>query len=360
VLPGCAPTKLGIVRHAAHPPNLVEEDVMQTRTLGSAALKTSALGLGCMGMSEFYGATDETEAIATIRRALDLGVTLLDTADAYGMGENERLVGRAIAGRREQVVLATKFGLIRGADGSLRGVDGRPEYVARACDASLARLGVDVIDLYQLHRPDPATPIEDTVGAMHDLQVAGKIRHIGLSEAQPADLARAVATAPIASLQTEYSLWERHVEAEILPFCRRHGIGFLAYSPLGRGGLTGRFRSRADLEPGDFRAHNERFSDENLRENLKIVERVEALAREKGVTAAQLALAWLLAQADCIVPIPGTKRRAYLEENLRAAEVTLDAAELARLDGAAPVGATKGARYAMRGARPQESPPRPR
>jgi aryl-alcohol dehydrogenase-like predicted oxidoreductase len=333
---------------------------MPTRILGPGGLASSALGLGCMGMSEFYGATDEREAVATIRRALDLGVTLLDTADAYGMGENERLVGRAIAGRRAEVVLATKCGLVRGPDGSLQGVNGRPEYIAQACDASLRRLGVDHIDLYQLHRPDPATPIEESVGALLDLRRAGKVRHVGLSETQPRDLARAIATGPIATLQTEYSLWERHVEAEILPLCRRHGIGFLAYSPLGRGALTGRFRSPADLEPGDFRAHNERFSAENLAANLRLVERVEALAAEKGVAAAQLALAWLLAQADCIVPIPGTKRRTYLEQNLGALDVALTAEDLARLDRELPVGAARGARYAMRGARPRETPPRPR
>jgi aryl-alcohol dehydrogenase-like predicted oxidoreductase len=311
-----------------------------------------------MGMSEFYGATDERESIATIHRALELGVTLLDTADAYGLGANEELVGRAIAGRRDAVVLATKCGIVRGPDGAMRGLNGRPEYITQACDASLRRLGVDHVDLYQLHRVDPSTPIEDSVGALAALQAAGKVRHIGLSEAQPADIARAVATATIATLQTEYSLWERHVEAEILPLCRRHGIGFLAYSPLGRGGLTGRFRSPADLEPGDFRAQNERFSAENLQVNLKLVEQVEAIAREKHVTPAQLALAWLLAQDPSIVPIPGTKRRRYLEENVAAAAITLDAADLARLDRAVPVGAVRGERYAMRGARPRESPPR--
>lgn len=328
---------------------------MQTRPLGSDGLVVSALGLGCMGMSEFYGATDDAESIATIHRALDLGVTLLDTADMYGSGENERLVGRAIKDRRDQVVLATKCGIVRGPDASFRGLNGRPEYVRSACDASLTRLGVDHIDLYQLHRVDPETPIEDTVGAMLDLQRAGKARHIGLSEAQPNDVKRALATGPIASLQTEYSLWERHVEAEILPLCRAHHVGFLAYSPLGRGALTGRFRSPSDLEPGDFRAFNDRFSAENLRENLKLVERVEAIAREKRVTPAQLALAWLLAQADFVVPIPGTKRRQYLEENLAALTVTLTAEDLTRLDRAVPVGITKGDRYAVRGAQPQES-----
>ncbi len=331
---------------------------METRRLGSQGLAVSALGLGCMGMSEFYGATNDAESIATIHRALDLGVTLLDTADMYGSGENERLVGRAIKDRRPQVVLATKCGIVRGPDASFRGLNGRPEYVRSACDESLQRLGVDTVDLYQLHRVDPETPIEDTVGAMLDLQRAGKVRHIGLSEAQPNDLRRALATATIASLQTEYSLWERHVEDEILPLCRAHHVGFLAYSPLGRGALTGRFRSPADLEPGDFRAFNDRFSEENLRENVKLVEHVEALAREKRITPAQLALAWLLAQGDFVVPIPGTKRRKYLEENLASLAVTLTPDDLTRLDRAIPVGAAKGDRYAVRGTRPQESRPR--
>ena len=328
---------------------------MQTRTLGTTGLAVSALGLGCMGMSEFYGATDDAESIATIHRALDLGVTLLDTADMYGSGENERLVGRAIKDRRDQVVLATKCGIVRGPDASFRGLNGRPEYITSACDSSLQRPGVETIDLYQLHRVDPETPIEDSVGAMLDLRRAGKVRHIGLSEAQPSDLERALATGPIASLQTEYSLWERHVEAEILPLCRARGIGFLAYSPLGRGALTGRFRSRADLEPGDFRAFNDRFSEENLRANLKLVEQVEAIAREKRVTPAQLALAWVLAQGDFVVPIPGTKRRKYLEENLAALATTLTSEDLKRLDRAVPIGAARGDRYAIRGTRPQES-----
>jgi aryl-alcohol dehydrogenase-like predicted oxidoreductase len=318
---------------------------MDTRTLGTQGLAVSTIGLGCMGMSEFYGTADEGEAIATIHRALDLGVTFLDTADMYGPFTNERLVGRAIKGRRGDVVLATKFGNERRPDGTWVGVNGRPEYVRAACDASLTRLGVDVIDLYYQHRVDPTVPIEETVGAMAGLVRAGKVRFLGLSEAAPATIRRAHATHPITALQTEYSLWTRDVEEEILPAVRALGIGFVAYSPLGRGFLTGRFRSPGDLPEGDFRNNSPRFEPANFAKNRELAARVEAIAFRLGVTPGQLALAWLLAQGPDVVPIPGTKRVRYLEENAAAAAITLTPTILADLDAAAPRGATAGARY---------------
>jgi aryl-alcohol dehydrogenase-like predicted oxidoreductase len=318
---------------------------MDTRTLGTQGLVVSTIGLGCMGMSEFYGTADEGEAIATIHRALDLGVTFLDTADMYGPFTNERLVGRAIKGRRGDVVLATKFGNERRPDGTWVGVNGSPEYVRAACDASLTRLGVDVIDLYYQHRVDPTVPIEETVGAMAGLVRAGKVRFLGLSEAAPATIRRAHATHPITALQTEYSLWTRDVEEEILPAVRALGIGFVAYSPLGRGFLTGRFRSPGDLPEGDFRKNSPRFEPANFAKNRELAERVEAIAFRLGVTPGQLALAWLLAQGPDVVPIPGTKRVRYLEENAAAAAITLTPTILAELDAAAPRGATAGARY---------------
>jgi aryl-alcohol dehydrogenase-like predicted oxidoreductase len=321
---------------------------MQTRTLGtgSAALEVSAMGLGCMGMSEFYGTTDEGEAIATIHRALELGVNFLDTADMYGPFTNELLVGRAIAGRRDEVVIATKFGNVRSEDGKRLGISGRPEYVHSACEGSLQRLGVDHIDLYYQHRVDPTVPIEETVGAMAELVQAGKVRHLGLSEASPQTIRRAHAVHPITALQTEYSLWTRDPEEEILPTVRELGIGFVAYSPLGRGFLSGRIRTIDDLDEDDFRRHHPRFQGENFQRNLELAARVEDIAREKGVTPGQLALAWVLHQGDDIVPIPGTKRRSYLEENVAAVDVTLTDEDLARIDEVMPPGATAGARYA--------------
>ncbi len=307
-----------------------------TRPLGRSGLTVSALGLGCMGMSDFYGSADETASIATLHRAIDLGITLLDTADAYGPFTNETLVGKATRDRRDQVVLATKFGFQRNADGTPIGVSGRPDYVRQACDASLARLGVDTIDLYYQHRVDPAVPIEDTVGAMSLLVAAGKVRHLGLSEAAPATLRRAVAVHPIAALQTEYSLWSRDPEGELLTTCRELGIGFVAYSPLGRGFLTGRFRSIDDLEPGDWRRQNPRFQGDNFQKNLDVVAQVQALARAVGCTPAQLALAWLLAQGDDIVPIPGSTHAARVEENAGAVAIELSPADLASLAALAP------------------------
>ena len=307
---------------------------METRTLGG--LDVSELGLGCMGMSEFYGGYDESESIRTIHRALDLGVTLLDTADMYGAGDNEELVGKAIADRREQAVVATKFGNMRGPNREFLGVNGRPEYVREACDASLRRLGIEVIDLYQQHRVDPEVPIEETVGAMQELVDEGKVRFLGLSEAMPEDLRRASSVATISSLQTEYSLFTRDVERNgVLDTCEELGIGFLAYAPLGRGMLTGRFRKPSDFEdPNDFRGGNRypRMSDENFGTNLAITEAVEELGREKGATSGQIALAWLLSRRPWVVPIPGTKRVRYLEENAAAADVELTDGELARLD----------------------------
>ncbi|MEP7175285.1 MAG: aldo/keto reductase [Gemmatimonadales bacterium] len=318
---------------------------MPHRTLGHPGLDVSALGLGCMGMSEFYAGRDDDESVATIHRALDLGVTFLDTADMYGPFTNERLVGRAIQGRRDDVVLATKFGNERGEDGSIVGVNGRPDYVKHACDTSLQRLGVDHIDLYYQHRVDRTVPIEETVGAMADLVRAGKVQHLGLSEAAPATIRRAAREHPIAALQTEYSLWTRDPEDEVLPTCRELGIGFVAYSPLGRGFLTGRFRSLDDLPPDDYRRNSPRFQGENFQKNLDLVERVGDIARRKRCTPSQLALAWVLAQGDDIVPIPGTKQRKYLEENARAVEVELTPADLEEIDEVAPVGAAAGERY---------------
>jgi aryl-alcohol dehydrogenase-like predicted oxidoreductase len=319
---------------------------MVERELGKSGLTVSALGLGCMGMSEFYGAADEDEAIATIRRALDLGVTFLDTADMYGVGKNEELVGRAIAGRRDEVVLATKFGNVRGPNGEFLGVNGAPAYVLAACEASLRRLGVETIDLYYQHRVDPKVPIEETVGAMSELVTAGKVRHLGLSEAAPATIRRANDTHPIAALQTEYSLWTRDVEAEILPVVRELGIGFVAYSPLGRGFLTGAFASPADIPEGDYRRHNPRFQGENFAKNLALVAVVNEIAAAKNATASQVALAWLLSRGDDVVPIPGTKRVTYLEENVRSLDVTLEPAELERIERTFPFGVTSGTRYA--------------
>jgi aryl-alcohol dehydrogenase-like predicted oxidoreductase len=319
---------------------------MEKRTLGSDGLTVSAEGLGCMGMSEFYGSADEAEAIATIERALELGVTFLDTADMYGPFTNEVLVGRAIAGRRDEVTVATKFGNVRGSGGERLGVRGDPAYVRECCEASLQRLGIETIDLYYQHRVDPDVPIEETVGAMSELIDQGKVVHLGLSEAAPETIRRAHETHPIAALQTEYSLWSRDPEDEILPTVRELGIGFVAYSPLGRGFLTGRFRSLDDLPEDDFRRHNPRFQGENFDRNLNLVDRVEEIAAEKGVTPGQLALAWVLAQGQDIVPIPGTKRRRYLEQNVAAVDVELSQDDLRRIDEAAPQGAAAGDRYA--------------
>jgi aryl-alcohol dehydrogenase-like predicted oxidoreductase len=318
---------------------------METVKVGSQGLEVSRQGLGCMGMSEFYGTSDEGEAIATIHRALELGVTFLDTADMYGVGANERLVGKAIADRRDGVVLATKFGNVRAGDGTWLGRSGKPDYVHSACDASLERLGVDTIDLYYQHRVDPDTPIEDTVGAMKELVQAGKVRYLGLSEAAPQTIRRAHAVHPITALQSEYSLWTRDPEDDILPTVRELGIGFVAYSPLGRGFLSGRFRSPDDLPEDDFRRRNPRFQAGNFERNLELVERVKEIAAEKGVTPSQLALAWVHAQGDDIVPIPGTKRRSYLEENVAAAAIALTEDDLARLDEVFPAGVTAGDRY---------------
>jgi len=315
-----------------------------TRRLG--ALEVGAQGLGCMGMSEFYGATSERESIATIHRALELGVTLLDTSASYGWGANEELVGRAIAGRREQVVVATKFGVVRGDDPLARGIDGSPAYVARSCDESLRRLGVDHIDLLQQHRVDPDTPIEETVGALAELVTAGKVRHIGLSEASARTIRRAHAVHPVTTLQSEWSLWSREIEDEIVPACRELGIGLLPYSPLGRGFLTGRYRRADDLEADDFRRTSQpRFAEGNLEQNLAVVDVLERIAEPLGATAGQLALAWLQAQGDDVVPIPGTKRRRYLEENLGALDLDLSADQLASIEAAVPAEAIAGERY---------------
>jgi len=321
------------------------EGNVQQRKLGSQGLVVSALGLGCMGMSEFYAGRNDAESLATIDRALALGITFLDTADAYGPHTNERLVGQAVKGRRERFVIATKFGNVRGADGSWAGISGRPDYVRAACDASLARLGVDHIDLYYQHRVDAAVPIEDTVGAMADLVKAGKVRFVGLSEAAPATIRKAHATHPISALQTEYSLWTRDPEEEILATCRELGIGFVAYSPLGRGFLSGRFKKPEDLAADDYRRNNPRFQGENFSRNLALADAVQKMAKEKKCTASQLALAWVLGQGADIVPIPGTKRRRYIEENARAVDVSLSPDELRRIDRAIPRNSASGLRY---------------
>jgi len=316
---------------------------MEQRPLGSGGLTVSRMGLGCMGMSEFYGPGDEKESIRTIHRALDLGMNFLDTADIYGLGRNEELVGKAIRDRRNRAGLATKFGNVRGADGSWLGVNGKPEYVRSCCEASLRRLGVDVIDLYYQHRVDPDTPIEETVGAMADLVRQGKVRYLGLSEAAPATIRRACAVYPIEALQTEYSLWTRDPEKEVLPTCRELGVGFVAYSPLGRGIFGGRIKNLDDLAEGDYRRSSPRFAGENLAHNLSLVKRLEEIAAGKKCRPSQLALAWLLARD--VFPIPGTKRVERLEENAGALDVVLTSDDLARLDAAFPPGAAKGTRY---------------
>ena len=315
------------------------------RDLGRTGLRVSALGLGCMGMSEFYGATDDAESTATLHRALDLGINFLDTADVYGNGRNEELIGRALRDRRNEFILATKFGNVRDKEGRWLGVCGRPDYIFQSCESSLRRLGVSHIDLYYQHRVDPDVPIEDTVGAMAQLVHQGKVRFLGLSEAGVRTLRRAVAVHPIAALQTEYSLWARDPETEILAACRELGIGFVPYSPLGRGFLTGRIRSHNDLEAGDFRRNNPRFQAENMERNLAIVDGLTKIAAEKNCTPAQLALAWLLAQGNDIVPIAGTRRRKYLDENIGALNVTLTAADITRINEAAPAGVAAGERY---------------
>ena len=324
---------------------------MNHRTLGTQGLTVSALGLGCMGMSEFYGPADEKESIATIHRAIELGVTFFDTADMYGAGANEVLVGKAIKGKRDKLIIATKFGNVRGPDRSFLGINGRPEYVRSACEASLKRLGIDTIDLYYQHRVDVNTPIEETVGAMARLREEGKIRHLGLSEASVATIRRAHSVHPITALQTEYSLWTRDVEDEILPACRMLGIGFVPYSPIGRGFLAGRFSTHDDIVQGDFRRNHPRFSPDNFAKNLAIFEKVKLFAGAKGCTPSQLALAWLLARGNDIVPIPGTKHPQYLTENTGALAVTLSAKDVRDIDDAIPPGETAGTRYPEGGMR---------
>jgi len=318
---------------------------MEQRELGRSGLRVSAVGLGCMGMSEFYGSADEAESIATIQRALDLGVTFLDTADMYGVGRNEELLGRALRGRRDGVVVATKFGIVRGPKGERLGISGKPEYIRQQCEASLKRLGVDVIDLYYQHRVDPKTPIEETVGAMARLVEEGKVRHLGLSEAAPQTIRRAAKVHRIAALQTEYSLWSRDCEDDILPVCRELGIGFVAYSPVGRGFLTGAIRKPEDLAADDFRRYSPRFQGENFAKNLDLVAKIGEIAAQKGAKPSQAALAWVLAQGNDIVPIPGTTQRKHLEENAAAAEIFYSVDELARLDEIAPKGVAAGERY---------------
>ena len=324
---------------------------MESRPFAATGISVSRLGHGCMGKSDFYAPGEPAESIAVIHRALELGINFLDTADMYGVGRNEELVGQAIRGKCEQVFLATKFGNVRAPNGDYRGVNGRPEYVRQACDASLKRLGVEVIDLYYQHRVDPATPIEETVGAMAGLVAAGKVRFLGLSEAAPATIRRAHAVHPIAALQTEYSLWSREPEGELLATTRELGIAFIPYSPLGRGFLTGRFRTLADLDPADWRRHNPRFTDENFRQNLALADHIQQLAANKGCTPAQLALGWLLAQGQDIFPIPGTKKIKYLEENAGAVVVTLTTEELAEIDRILPAGSASGNRYPDQGMR---------